>query len=342
MTLHEVGHEPRIVNPDPKYQRATLIEPTTLGYLLIAAEVQPRSAPFASNSREKTALLARLEEIAQQIEQQRAVEKVTIFDGIVFAPPNAAARERAGAMGVPRYDVVVLIETQSPSTAREVRGTSACAALLDLLEREARRISVVAARNIKRIDDVDKTRDGVFLFNFFVSDDQRKVVDLWEHLAGWFVTEAGLDNSTLLVPLEGERSDYVAINSARWDGSLLQLFRRQMTKKSFKTYVLANLDENQVGTLPMLYRLANRAPRGATRWVPAVVAGLLAASAVALGVGIGRRLWSQNRRRVEMQRRTMWRPIAWRPIAWRPVAWQRTTWRPAAKRAGARRPSARR
>ena len=59
MTLHE----PHIVNLAPEYSRVKLIEPTTLGYLLVAAEAQPRRAPFIPNGREKTQLLARLREI---------------------------------------------------------------------------------------------------------------------------------------------------------------------------------------------------------------------------------------------------------------------------------------
>jgi hypothetical protein len=318
MTLHQMRHEPRIVNPDPKYQRAALIEPSTLGYLLITAEVQPRSAPFAPNSREKAALLTRLGEIAREIERLDPVEKVTIFDGIVFAPPNAAVRERANAQSVPHFDIVVLIETLSPAAIREVRTTPAYLALVEVLERSARRIDVIAARNAKRINDVDKTRRGVFLFNYFYGDDPALVLRLWEQLAGWFVTETGLDNSTLLVPLEGERSDFVAINNARWDGSLLRLFLRQMTKQSFRTYVQANLDANDVGTLPMLYRLANRPPRPALRWLTAMLPALLAAAAVALGIGIARR-----RRHLAAQQERY--ATTWRPIAWQPVAWRRTT-----------------
>ena len=115
---------------------------------------------------------------------------------------------------------------------------------------------VIAARNAKRIGDVDKTRPGLFLFNYFVGDDTQVALQLWDYLAGWYEVETGLDNSTLLVPMEGERSDYLAINNARWDGSLLRFLWRQMSKKSFRDYMLANLDSNRVGAMPVLYRLA--------------------------------------------------------------------------------------
>jgi hypothetical protein len=65
-----------------------------------------------------------------------------------------------------------------------------------------------------------------------------------------------MDNSTLLVPLEDQPSDYVVINHARWDSNLLGFAARQFTKKSFRTYMTANLDAHNVGAMPILYRLA--------------------------------------------------------------------------------------
>jgi hypothetical protein len=104
---------------------------------------------------------------------------------------------------------------------------------------------------------------------------------LWDYLAGWYAVETGLDNSTLLVPLEGEHSDYLAINNARWDESLPVVMFRQLSKKTFWTYVLANLEANRVGAMPILYRRAERAERSrrpAPMW--AVMLG-------ALGLGAG-------------------------------------------------------
>ena len=51
--------------------------------------------------------------------------------------------------------------------------------------------------------------------------------------------------STLLEPLEGEQSDYVLINHARWDGNLLLFMARQLPKKSFRSSMLANLKAHQ-------------------------------------------------------------------------------------------------
>ncbi len=77
----------------------------------------------------------------------------------------------------------------------------------------------------------------------------------WDYLSGWHAVETGMDNSTLLLPLEGEQSDYTMINHARWDG-LLSFIWQQFTGEGFRTYVLANLDANHVGAMPILYHLA--------------------------------------------------------------------------------------
>jgi len=37
--------ELRIVNPDPRYSTVSLVEPTGLGYLHLAAEVRPPARP---------------------------------------------------------------------------------------------------------------------------------------------------------------------------------------------------------------------------------------------------------------------------------------------------------
>lgn len=111
-------------------------------------------------------------------------------------------------------------------------------------------------RNAKRIGDVASSRRGLFLFTYFVADDAEVGLALWDYLAGWCAAETGLDNSMVLVPLDGERSDYTFINFARWDERLPRFLWRQLSTKSFRTYVLANLEAKRVGSMPVLYRLA--------------------------------------------------------------------------------------
>jgi hypothetical protein len=245
-----------IVNADPKYSAVKLIEPTTLGYIHIAAEVHPRALPFLPNGREKSEVITKLKELAHSLEELDAVERVTVFDALAFAPPSAYVQERRDAVHVAHFDIVVLIETTSPETTGDVQNTPAYQTLVDALESKARRMHIIPARNVKRIGDVERTRKGLFLFNYFVGDDPQVTLELWDYLADWYEVETGLDNSVLLVPLEGEQSDYRIINYAHWDESLPRFLWRQLSKKSFRNYMLANLAANRVGAMPVLYRLA--------------------------------------------------------------------------------------
>ena len=249
--------QPRIVNADPRYSRVQLIEPTQLGYVHLAAEVQPR-LPFLPASRRKQCFLAHLKQLARQVAQVETVQRVTVYDSIGMPPLDRlpGVRERAGAIRVARFDVAVLVETDSPAAALDVQRTPAYTALLDALCTPARQMHVLVGRNAKRVGDVDKTRPGTFLFNHFVASDPALALDLWDYLAGWYAVETGLDNSTVLVPAEGVASDYVLVNHARWDAPPLWVFLQQVLKPSFRSFVLANLTANHVIAMPVLYRLA--------------------------------------------------------------------------------------
>jgi hypothetical protein len=264
--------ELNIVNPNPRYSPVNLIEPTTLGYIHLAAEVRPRPMPpqrlpSVPNGRAREELLSRLKMLASRLEQLESVENATVFDAVAIPPTSRFSsylKERADSIHLARFDVVVLIETASPEVAREVQQTPDYRALLDALQSEARDMHVMVARNAKRIGDVEKSRDGLFLFNYFVADDANVALELWDYLAGWYEVETGLDNSTLLVPLEDEESDYLAINNAHWDVSLPRFLFRQLPKRSFRTYMLANLEANRVGAMPILYRLVDAPHRTAS------------------------------------------------------------------------------
>jgi len=252
--------ELQLVYFDRHYPPVKLIEPTALGYIHIAAEVQPRSLPFSlfmPQARQKSELLAALKALAQPLEQLDAVEKVTVFHASVMLPIERLSyiKQRKDTIHIPQFDIVVLIETKSVLATRDVQTTPAYRTLVDTLTRKAEHMHIVTARNAKRIADVDKTLPGLFLFNYFVADDVEVMLQLWDYLAGWYAVETGLDNSTLLVPQEGESSDYLAINHARWDVSLLRILWREFSTATFTTYLQENLDANRVGSMPVWYWL---------------------------------------------------------------------------------------
>jgi hypothetical protein len=251
--------EPRIVNADPKYTKVKLIEPTTLGYIHVAAAVRPGSLPLVLPSGARSRLLAALKEMARQLEQLDEVVSATVFRARILPPTTRSSSYltgRKGTLHVPHFDVVVLIETASPAAIPDVQATPLYQALVEAMRHAATDLHVIAARNAKRVGDVARKRQGLFLFNYFVADDVDVGLAMWDYLAGWYAAETGLDNSVLLVPLDGERSDYAFINFACWDLSLPRFLWHQLTTKSFRSYVLANLEANRVGSMPILYRLA--------------------------------------------------------------------------------------
>lgn len=248
----------QLVNTDPRYGKVHLMEPAPLGYLHLAADVEAahRPGPLLRRSRDKQQLFGALKWQARRLAQLEAVETVTVYDALAFSPPGGDLEGPSEPLRRAWFDVVILIETVSPDAAREVRETPGYQELAGTLSEQARQVHQIAARNVRRVGDVDKSRPGLFLFNYFAGDDFDLAVELWDYLAGWYEAETGLDNSTLLGPLEGEESDYVMINHARWDHNLPLFMARQLPKRTFRSYMLANLRAHHLSAMPVLYRLA--------------------------------------------------------------------------------------
>lgn len=248
----------QLVNAEPQYAKVNLVEPTTLGYIHVAATVRPGPIPLVLPSAARAQLLAALKELARQLEQLDAVVSTDVFRAS-FLPPAAQSssylKGQAATLHLPRFDVVVLIETSSPAAIADVQAAPLYQALVEAVRHASQDLHIIAARNAKRVGDVVRKRKGLFLFNYFVADDAEVGLELWDYLAGWYAVETRLDNSILLVPQEGEQTDYSFINFARWDMSLPRFLWHQVTTKSFRSYVLANLEANRVGSMPILYRL---------------------------------------------------------------------------------------
>jgi hypothetical protein len=245
--------DPTIVRAKPRYRPARLVEPPGLGYLLLSADVEPPTGPrpFPGSSATKTALLGRLTAAAADLAQVDAVERTTVYR-TVLAPPVAGYARTAERPA--RFDVHVLTETTSPDRIAGVEASEAYVQLRKELDTEASRVEVMRARCVKCIADVDKSRPGLFLFNYFVAEDADVALELWDHLTGWFMTETGLDNSTVLQPTEP--STYAFVNHARWDHGVPRLWLRMFTKPSFWSFVQKNMNENRTGSMPTLCRLA--------------------------------------------------------------------------------------
>lgn len=241
--------ELRIVNPDPRYAPPPLTDPPSAGYLHIAASVAPPvGPPFVRPNAGRTRLLDQLKRLAGELDDVAGVVRVSVYRGILIPPLGPGAEHPA------RFDVAVLVETSSLTALETVADSAPYQQMLATTRAAARSVHVMAARCVRSLGEVDKTRPGLFLFNHFAAEDPAVALRLWEHLAGWYVAETGLDNSTLLAP--NETADYALVNHARWDKSPARLAVEQFAKPSFSRYVRANLRAHRVVAMPVLYRLA--------------------------------------------------------------------------------------
>jgi hypothetical protein len=245
-----------VVNASERFPKVpTLVVPTTSGYILNAAQVD-RRAPFLPNSREKRRLISSCKPWCRELEGDPNVVSAVVFDAILIPPGRGEfIKELPGKVHIARFDLVILIETTSPQAIDAIKASPVYARMERAIEEEATDNYAVTATNVRHMGPVDHDTQGVFLFNYFIADDTARNLAVWEYTAGWFQKETGLDNSTVLLPREGERSDYSIINHCRWD-RLRDVLPSLTLRSSFHNYVLANFEANKVAAMPILYRIA--------------------------------------------------------------------------------------
>lgn len=237
-----------------RYDKVVLVEPTTHGYLTVAAEVDRRPA-WLPSSAQKRALVEDLKTRCAELEARAEILEARVFVARLIPPGRGAYLEHRPQVHVARFDVVVLVTTRDVADAEQLRSGPDFAALKARLDKDATRVHAVVSRNTRRIGSVDHDREGVFLFNFFTADDVAENLDVWEYTAGWFQQETGLDNSTLLEPTERTESDYTVINHCRWD-RWRDILPSLALKPTFRSYVLASFEARRTAAIPILYRLA--------------------------------------------------------------------------------------
>jgi hypothetical protein len=238
------------MNQASKYAPPRFVEPPPYGYVHLGAVVEPPKGrtPFPGRSSRKTELLNRLAALATTLGHHPEVVRATVYRARLIPPiggPGAAAS----------FDVAVLVETTSPATLDIVCASQAYGEIVTTLKEASSRLHIMRATCIRSIHDVAKNRRGTYLFNHFVTElGADDAVALWEQLAGWYAVETNLDNSTLLAPTSGD-NDFVIVNHARWDHGLAWVMLKQLTKRTFRTFVLANLKANRTTAVPVLYQV---------------------------------------------------------------------------------------
>ncbi|MCH6258685.1 hypothetical protein MLD52_19150 [Puniceicoccaceae bacterium K14] len=235
-----------------------LKEPNSFGYITIAMEVE-RPRLFSSNSPAKKGLLSELKAICKELNSSfSSINRADVFDAFIIPPGSKEGRalieEKNYDVHVAAFDVVILIECKSVSDALAVRESEEIERALELAKSKSAYMDVMVYKNAKRIDEVSKEFNGVFLFNFFYSEDTQTLLDVWEYTAGWWTEKANLTNSTPLQPVEAG-SQYNLINHCRWD-KLMDVLPSLVIKPSMRNFVLKNFTENSIMAMPILYRLA--------------------------------------------------------------------------------------
>lgn len=246
-----------IVNQHLKFNKVQLIAPSESAYLHIAAEIDHSPFPFFLwESTKKKAVLSAAKNWCAQLQKTNGIINAAVFKACVIPPGKGKLlRERQESALSARYDIALLIEATSPELIGQLRSSSECRQLMEIIGKSATKVHCMSATNIRHIGPVNHLRQGVFLFNYFYADDLRQNLGIWEYTAGWFQEETHLDNSTVLLPMHPEESRYSIVNHCRWD-NLRSILPSLLFKRSFRSYVLDNFYANNVAAMPVLYRLA--------------------------------------------------------------------------------------
>lgn len=236
-----------------------LQEPDSGGFVLLAGTVAVRQ-PFLP-SRRRRELIAAMTPGVAKLARQPHVRQADLFEARLVAPGmgHDLLEKRGGKVTPARFDVVLLVQTDSPESAREMQDNPVFAGLRSQLSAVSRHTHEIAARNVRRIADVDHTRPSVFLFNFFYADDNAALIPVWEHTSRWFVDNTNLPDSNVLEPLSGESDEYGIINHASWPHyrTFLPHF---VLRPSFRKFVLATFAANGIAAQPILYRRVDTHP----------------------------------------------------------------------------------
>jgi hypothetical protein len=219
--------------PGPEYPKVAFAEPLPYGYLYAGLEIDPPGrAPFVRRSARREEALEECKAVAGRLEALGGVVRATVYRAVLIPP----------IVGAPRFDAVVLVQTDSPEAIAGVRSSEAFGRLgADF---------VMGARNARRIGDTEETLSGTFLFNHFAAEDPEGAVQAWEDLTGWYTAKTGVDNSALLRPI-GD-APYAFVNYVRLPRGPGRFMLDQLVRPSFHTFVRAKLRANGMVAMPLL------------------------------------------------------------------------------------------
>lgn len=238
-----------------KIPKVSLIEPNTSGYLLFALEVDHRPPiGFFLESKKKQKILRNLKTLVANLNDNKIID-ATLFKTILMPPGRGEFLKKRPEVSIAKFDVVLLVQFDSHDAAVKYKESSEWALIEQEYKSDVTKTLTVSGKNARRIGPVDHSKKGVFLFNYFFADDVNQNLSIWEHTAGWFEYQTGLDNSELILPDNPTQNSYKIINHCRWN-HLVDIMPSLLFKPSFRGFVLKNFESNNIAAIPILYRLA--------------------------------------------------------------------------------------
>lgn len=246
----------KVVNKHLNYDKVSLVIPSTSNYIHIAAEIDEILTPFFfTTSSRKKKLIAQCKNWCEELEKISGIIEICLFKATIIPPGlGEYVKENSSEIHIARFDFAILIEAHSEKVCTELKNNEIYKKMLVQIKEIASYTNIMSAYNIRRINNVDHKKQGVFLFNYFSAESRQQNLMVWEYTAGWFEKETELDNSTLLFPLEEESAKYSIINHCRWD-KYMDILPSLIFKKTFRKYVLDNFYANNVGAQPILYKI---------------------------------------------------------------------------------------
>lgn len=244
----------KVVNEHLEFPKVNLVPPNTTGFFLLAMEID-KGPLFLTESRKKKVLIKSLKALLKEMKALDFVKDASLFKARILPPGRIKYLKKEMKVNIANYDVVVLIETKDEASLSALKNTELYEKMNKIANANSIKQHAAEAMNSRRMGDVNHDRQGVFLFNFFYAENVERSLGIWEYTAGWFQTVTGLDNSTLLQPLENSNKEYGIINHCRWD-KMTDVMPSLIFNKTLKTYVLDNFEANQTVAMPILYKLA--------------------------------------------------------------------------------------
>lgn len=225
------------MKPDrsPSGARPDFVEPSTDHFLYAGWCVDPPTRlPVVRRSVHRQRMIERCRDVARAAVSREGVVAATVYETELMPPlPD-----------IPRHDVLMLVRAHAKNGLVQAES--------DLRDLDPE--LMMAAENTRRIGDTDRTRAASFLFNHFVAERPAVAMEGFDRVAGWFPDKLGVDNTTLLQPVDEALSPYAFVNYVRVPGGARGFLLGMLTRPSFHTHVRRTLRSYGMTALPLLAR----------------------------------------------------------------------------------------